>query len=122
MSGGSGGGGDDPRPTSIKPKKKPGGDGGGAVGPDPCDIDKKTILNSPNPAVLRTLRVGDFLDVVIATQPRKILQAKKGVDTAGSITFPQMGQVIRCLEDGETFKAEVVSVSGGQCHVRVFRV
>lgn len=110
--------------TSVKPKRGRGGDGGSSGGDaDPCDIDKKTILNSPNPAVLRTLRVGEILDVVVATSPRRILQAMTGSNVAGSITFPEMGQVINCIEkEGETFKAEVVSINGGQCHVRVYRV
>lgn len=124
MSGGGGsGGGDDFRPAPIKPTKK-GRSGGGAGdgGSDPCDIDKKTILNSPDPAILKTLKVGEVLKVEVASGARKILEAKKGGNVAGSVTFPEMGQVIECIESGEAFEAEVVSISGGQCQVRVHRV
>lgn len=119
-SGGSGGGGDSPRPTPkpVKPKKPSGGGGGGD--PNPCDIDNVTTLNSPNPAVLKTLKKGDILDVVLVTAPRRGLQAKKAADTAGSITFPQMGQVMACIDAGEIYHAEVISISGGQCQLRVY--
>jgi hypothetical protein len=111
------------RPTAVSRKKSGGGGGGGGGdNADPCDIDKRTILNSPNPTVLKTLKTGDILDVAVAAAPGKILQAKKGADVAGSITFPEMAQVILCIEEGEKFKAEILSISGGKCTVRVYRV
>ena len=108
--------------TGRPPARAPGGGGGGEPGADPCDIVSHTNLNSPDPAVIRTLRPGDKLDVHLQAGPPRILQARNTAGlVAGSITSPEMPRIIDCMRQGVIFVADVVSVRGGVCQVRVHR-
>lgn len=89
---------------------------------DPCDIISLTNLNSPVPAVVTALRSGDVLDVHLQVGPPRILQARTSAGlVAGSITSPEMARIIECIRQGVVFVADVMSVSGGICQVRVHR-
>lgn len=120
---GQGGGGDTWRPEP-KPAPKPKGDGdggGGGVPPDPCNIVETTTLNSPNRTVVTTLRTGDLLTVVFQAGPPQRLVAEQSPGViAGSITSPTMLQIIQCItQGGHAYVAEVLSVRGAICQVRV---
>ncbi|RQR53174.1 hypothetical protein DIE18_30685 [Burkholderia sp. Bp9125] len=105
-------------PTSAPPKRA--GDGDGDGGNDPCVINEIAALNSPNPAVLPTLRVGTVLDVQLEFGPPPRLLAKDSSNnTAGTITSRSMLQIMECIQDGSIYVAEVLSISGGACQVRV---
>jgi hypothetical protein len=120
MSGG-GGGGDTWRPEP-KPTPRPKGGGGGEnVPPDPCNIVETTTLNSPNRTVVTTLRTGDLLTVVFqAGPPQRLVAEHSSGATAGSITSPSMLQIIQCItQGGHGYVAEVLSVRGAICQVRV---
>lgn len=108
MSGGGGGDTSDWRPA--------GGFGGGS---DPCNIIEITALNSPNKAVISTLIPGDLLAVVYVFGPPQQLLAQKNGATAGSITSPSMLKIINCINQGRAYDAEVISVLGAICQVRV---
>ena len=119
MSGGSGGGGGDWRPTPTPPPKG-GGGGGGKPPKDPCNIVETTTLNSPNRAVVTTLRAGDLLTVVFQPGPPQRLVAEQAAGVvAGSITSPSMLQIIKCIGDGVVYEAEVLSIKGAICQVRI---
>lgn len=118
MSGG--GGGDDTwRPVA----KAPGSGGGGGGGDDPCAIHEITILNSPDRAVLATLRVGDLLLLELDLGPPRRLLAKSHAGlVAGSITSQSLAQIIRCMQDGVAYGLEVLSLRGAVCQVRISRL
>ena len=65
----SGGGGRDWSEVGRPATPSAGGDGAGGGQPDPCDIVSVTNLNSPNAAVIRTLRPGDVLQVAYQAGP-----------------------------------------------------
>ena len=44
-----------------------------------------------------------------------------GQQVAGSITSPEMPRIIDCIQKGVVYEADVVSVRGGICQVRVRR-
>lgn len=120
---GSSSGGDTWRPEA-KPASKPrgGGDGGGGpVPPDPCNIVEITAINSPNRQVVSTLRTGDLLNVVFHAGPPQRLVAEQSPSViAGSLTSPAMLQIIQCItQGGYAYVAEVLSVRGAICQVRV---
>lgn len=120
MSGGGGGGSARPDPvTPIAPKSGGGGEGG-AGGGDPCSLIEDTNLNSPVPAVVATLKPGEVLAVRLVPGPpvRVVVQTAAGL-TAGSITGAKLPQIIKCLEAGVGYKADVVSVKGAAVRVRV---
>jgi hypothetical protein len=125
----SGGGGDgkgdswreEPKPTSKPKRDREGkGGGGGELPTAPCNIHQTTALNSPNRTVITGLRTGDILDVVFQPgPPQKLLANTSSGATAGSITSSLMPQIIRCIQDGYSYVAEVVSVQGAVCQVQI---
>ncbi len=123
----SGGGGGSSRPepiTPVVPRPGSGGGGDGGIGvPDPCSLIEDTILNSPVPAVVGKLKAGDVLSVSLQRGPpvRVIVGTAAGV-TAGSFTGAKLPQIIKCLEAGVAYKADVVSVKGAAVRIRVSNV
>lgn len=118
---GSGGGGDwRPEAKPVSQPKGQGDGGGGEVPPDPCNITEITTLNSVNRTVIAGLRPGDRLDVIFQAGPPQRLVAQTAVGAiAGSITSPSMLQFIQCIQAGVSYAAEVLSVRGAQCQVRI---
>ena len=108
--GGSGGGG-------------PIGFGGGTGGPsdDGTECEKlrfNTMLASPDPAVVALLAVNDVLDLEIRNQAVAALARSAGGSPAGYI-IDRLPQLLRCLQAGTAFEADVKSISGGAVTVEV---
>jgi len=121
MSGGGGGGG--PWRPEVNPPTTPGSSPGGgpsATPADPCDIVELTTLNSPNRTVLAGLRAGDELEVVFDVGPPQRLMARtnQGI-IARSITSRLMLQIIQCIGQGYQYVADVLSINGAVCQVRI---
>lgn len=85
----------------------------------PCDrLNFRTVLNSPDPAVVSALKVGDKLQVELdLTGGRRKVVAKYNGRVAGSITSDSLPQLISCLEGGHHFYADVQGVAGGRVDV-----
>lgn len=100
-----------------------GGDGGGGGAADPCDIVQTAALNSPQPAVVATLNVGDVLNVVLGgTASRPVLEVRAASGAiAGSLTHRGHVAIIDCITAGHQYEAVVVQKSGGIVTVRVQR-
>lgn len=103
-----------------------GGDGGGAGGfPEASSIDCaqlqiRTRLSSPQPDQVEQLGVGDLLDIQLDEPPRlRVIVTTADGDVAGTITGGQLGQLIRCLQDGHTFEGEVLTVDGGDVELDI---
>lgn len=112
MSGGGGGG------SSSEDWRGPGG--GGGAGDDKCAIVERTVLNSPNAAVVGGLNVGDILEVELETQPRSRLVAKTANgQVAGAITSTSIVVIIECIQDGSAYEAEVLAVNAGKVEVEI---
>lgn len=101
------------------------GSGGSAYDPTPpqkpCDrLNFKTVLNSPDPAVIGRLHGDEKLQIELETVGgRRRAVAKHDGHIAGSITSDMLPQLIRCLEQGNPFHADVLTVSGGRVEVDV---
>ena len=127
---GSGGDRDDYRSsTAIGSTGSPksggdGGAGGGSDGDDPCAIVQTAPINSPNPAAVTGLSVGDSLDVVLTgTAPRHVLKVQTSAGVAvGSLTHRGHLALINCILAGNSYQAEVIQKTGGAVVVRVERV
>lgn len=126
---GSGGSRDDYNPStpigSARAAGGSGGTGGGAGGgEDPCAISQDAPINSPNPAVVGGLSVGDVLDVVLGgAAPRQILEVRTRAGLiAGSLTHRGHLEIVRCIGSGNVYTAEVIQKSGGAVVVRIERV
>lgn len=121
---GSGGGRSDYYPPTPPPKPTDSGDagggGGGGGGADPCDIVETVPLNSPQPAVVTTMNVGDVLDVALVTSgPRPVIEVQRNGQRAGALTHRNHLRLINCITSGRSYQAVVVRKSGGAVEVRV---
>ena len=85
---------------------------------DCASIIERTILNSPNPAVLSSLNVGDILILELASV-RGPLYAKHNSEIAGSITSAILAQLIQCINEGYQYIAIIQSITGGRCSVEI---
>ena len=125
---GSGGDRDDYRTsTAVGSTGSPGsgaGGGGGGQGDDPCAIVQTAPINSPNPAAVVSVAVGDTLDVVLTgTAPRHVLRVQTPTGVAvGSLTHRGHLALINCILAGNNYRAEVIQKTGGAVVVRVERV
>jgi hypothetical protein len=101
-----------------------GGSGSGGWAPtapsNSCErIAFRATLNSPQPAVIATLKVGDVLDVVLQTVPTNAVIAEFNGLLAGALTGTQVNALVNCLQNGYQYNATVVSISGGHCVIAV---
>lgn len=99
------------------------GDGGAGGGEDPCALVQDAPINSPKAAVVSGLSVGDVLDVVLTgTAPHRVLEVRvPGGSAAGSLTHRGHLSLIRCIDAGNVYAAEVIQRTGGAVVVRVQR-
>jgi hypothetical protein len=120
MSGHGNGRDDNYTPTPARPVKPGGGTGGGGDGDDPCNIVEIVPLNSPQPAVVATLSVGDVLDVNLNRQgANPVLEVLANGHRAGALTHRNHVRIITCIDAGRTYRAVVVSIRGGSVEVRI---
>lgn len=110
--------------ASVGPAKQSGGGGGGGGEVDPCAIVQDAPLNSPRPAVIAGLALGNVLDVVATgAPPRRVLEVHApGAGVAGTLTHVGHLQILRCIDLGNVYQAEVISKAGGNVVVRIERV
>ena len=102
------------------------GSGGGGNGHTPDQPDCSTLtltthLNSPKPAVLKTLKKSTKLEIELQThggKPIVVAKTPQG-QIAGSITGAGLARLIGCLQQGFPFHAVVISIAGGGCEVSV---
>jgi hypothetical protein len=108
MSGGGGSGGDIP-PLGPRPDV-------------PCaNLAFDTTLTSPDQAIVQTLSVGDLLSLELrqgASGRNMIAAVTTSGDLAGAIT-DRTADLIRCLQDGFEFQAEITRINGGWVNLAV---
>jgi len=98
--------------------------GSGEGTPDECNsLDVVTPLNSPNPAVVKTLKKGTVLTVAVQTGPNNVKSLVADASdgrVAGSLTPPSLLTIIACIEKGHNYGATVLDdPSGGIVRVRI---
>jgi hypothetical protein len=97
-----------------------GGGGGGSDDTPQCDkLTTKVILNSPDSKVLNKLKVGDVLIVQLQKPTGPVVVVTRDGKVAGSITSAILTSLIRCLELGNQYVAEVLELSAGKCQVLI---
>jgi hypothetical protein len=99
---------------------------GGSPSPTPtptpsCEAVRTAPLNSPQPAVVATLKVGDRLYVVLdMSSGRPVLQVRDATGAvAGSLTFLGHLALIDCISQGFSYEAVVLTISGGNIQLRI---
>lgn len=102
-----------------------GGGGGGVSGDDEviaCDTLRfETQIASPVPSVVHTLKIGDELRIVIAsaTRTQEIQVVTAGGQLVGGLLAVKVQRMRECMLESHTYKATVLSVTGGQVRVLV---
>lgn len=77
----------------------------------------ETTLNSPQQDILSTLSIGSILNVSLQVDGSVIVE-HNGI-VAGALTGFNIGKLTRCLDNGFTFYAEVISIDDGKCDLRI---
>lgn len=97
-----------------------GGGGGGYSGPTrgtgDCNIVERVALNSPKPAVVGALKVGDVLAV---TENAGSLVASSSKGIAGALTPRRLLDLLDCISRGHEYVAVVAKLKGGLCEVEI---
>lgn len=92
---------------------------GGAPAATPCAmLSFTTLLQSPNPPAVSTLRVGDVLEIRLEPKGFVAVVTSAG-DIAGSIVGVDVSQLIACIRSGMPFIAQVLAIQGGACRVEI---
>jgi hypothetical protein len=78
----------------------------------------QATLNSPQASVLAQLEVGSVLEVGLASSGSSV-EVRFNGQLAGAVTGTKVAQLINCLNSGFQFRAVVVTLTGGQCVLRV---
>lgn len=99
-----------------------GGPGGG-FGPSddrtPCDqLTFKTSIASPQPAA-DNLDVGDVLRVVLNPGPPVVINLVDGDGNAVGSLITHIADLLRCIQDGFSYEADVQEINGGDFQVEV---
>lgn len=94
---------------------------GYSTGADSCEsLVITTQLNSPKPAVVEKICVGDKLDVVtVQMGATTAVVAMHGGDLAGGLASPDLQKLRECLAGGTYYVATVIGKNDGQVTVRV---
>lgn len=99
-----------------------GGYGGGFDRPfTGCEnLDIRTRVASPNPAVIPKLRVGALLEVQLAQQNgmRVVVLVFNG-ERVGGVAAPELPKLRECMERGTQYVARVTDIAGAQVGVRI---
>lgn len=90
---------------------------------DSCEkLTSETTLTSPVRNVIAQLRKDMVLDVdVDDSGATPVVRALHNGQVAGSITSAVIQKIVACIETGHAYVADVLSVQGGACRVRVRR-
>lgn len=85
----------------------------------PCSsLSFQATLNSPQTTVLAQLQIGSILEVGVGSSGSSV-EVRLSGQLAGALTGTKVAQLINCINSGFTFRAVVVTLSGGQCVLRV---
>lgn len=110
---GSGGGG---RSTG----KGMAGAGAGSPKFDCSAFQTRASLRSPKKDVIDSLNVGDILDLRLTEKKPPVLAVTQDGEVAGSIVIPERDDLVKCMNKGTEYVAEVMSIEGGSCIVHVY--
>lgn len=102
------------------------GGGGGGVSSDDevisCNILRfETQIASPNAAVVSTLKIGDELQVIIATSSyaQEIQVVTSSGQLVGGLLSAKVQRMRECMLESHPYKATVLSAFSGQVRVVV---
>jgi hypothetical protein len=93
--------------------------GGGAPFIDCTKVSIKTNVISPNPAVLGKLSVGADLNITLQTPSGPLLAITKANEILGTVFTTDPTLLIQCINNGYTYKATILDITGGDVQIIV---
>jgi hypothetical protein len=96
---------------------------GGKIGetfPGCLKLNFETVLMSADPETLASIIVDTVLELALREQQgNPIVVALKDTLVIGTIGSPHLAQLIKCMQENHSYVADVLSIEGGACRVRV---
>ena len=93
--------------------------------PSECDIDFRVDVFGPVPDRVNQVLEGDVLDIVLDKSGSSFVVAvnlpsgkRLGTIDAGCSHLPIL---VKCLQEGEGYKAEIINIDGSQVNIRVYK-
>lgn len=83
-----------------------------------CISNIFTTVSSINLEVLSKHRVGDYLDINIGPNGALILEDGDG-EILGSILHSKVADIIECIKNGHSYKAEIINIILPSCKVLI---
>lgn len=94
--------------------------GGGGTPPFNCtNVSIKTNIISPDPNVLKTIHSGDILQVSLQTATGPLIAVTAKGKTLGAIFIKDPTSLIACINNGNSYKAEILNISGGDVQILI---
>ncbi|WP_224347715.1 hypothetical protein, partial [Klebsiella variicola] len=86
-----------------------------------CDVIKfYTNIRSPNPAIVKKLKLGDLLDIELLDNS---ICALFGAEILGGVTSPEYyDSLYKCLDGGTLYQASITEINNGQIKVFIYAV
>jgi hypothetical protein len=84
-------------------------------------VNFETVLLSPRPEAIAAVKTGEVLVLKLESQQDKplVVATRENGDEVGTIGSVHLLQLITCMQEGHKYTANIVSVQGGACRVRV---
>lgn len=89
-----------------------------AGGADSCILRFNTVLASPVPTQVAALSLGDILMVLVQDAPPAVTVCQPDGTIVAGIT-QEVLRLRACIQQGHTYEAEILSISGGAVQVQV---
>lgn len=84
-----------------------------------CNFVFETVLGSPDPAQVAELAVGGELVLALQESPPAVVASRASGEVVGGIT-QSAAELRSCMQRGFSYRALVLTVSGGAVRVRVY--
>jgi hypothetical protein len=98
-----------------------GGGGGGAL-PFNCNsVSIRTNVIAPDPTVLATVNVRDVLSITLRTNTGPLQAVTAGGAVLGTVFIMELAELIQCISDGNSYKAVILSIAGGDVQIIISR-
>lgn len=95
------------------------GGGGGGASVSCQDISIKTSIISPDPAILAIINVDDILNISLRTNTGPLIATTNAGQILGAIFTTNPTLLIDCINQGYSYQATILSISGGDCQVLI---
>ena len=94
--------------------------GGGGIPIIECEkISIKTNITSPDPDVLKQIKVGDVLDIELQTASGPLVAITSDHKIVGAVFVTNPKMLIDCINRGFEYHARVILKEGGDCQILI---